>query len=68
MGKVMNICTTGVYKKKDGSESKPSWPKVGALFINDKGKMTIKLDMFPQLWLHVFEQKDKSQPKQEEEY
>jgi len=46
---VKNITVGNKYTAKDGQE-KTKWTTIGALFIKDDGKMSIKLEQIPLNW------------------
>jgi hypothetical protein len=61
------VVSTGSYTGDDGQE-KQRWMNVGAVFKNDEGRVSIKLDAIParrnetgELWLSCFEPKPRQQ-------
>jgi len=71
MSKVYDVvCSTGSYIGQDGQE-KQRWMNIGAVFKNDQGRVSIKLDAIPvrtnekgELWLSCFVPKPRKQPAQ----
>ena len=63
MGFTHDVCH-GRKFQKDGQD-KTAWTKVGAIFTNDKGQISLKLDFMPTtvdprgLWLSIFPVKAK---------
>ena len=60
---VKNIVTGQKYTTRDGQE-KTKWTTIGAMFIKDDGKMSIKLEQIPLNWdgqAQVFEREQKQQ-------
>jgi len=68
MSKVYDVCaSTGSYIGQDGQE-KQRWINIGAVFKNDEGRVSIKLDSIPvrtnekgELWLSCFVPKPRNQ-------
>ena len=52
---IKNIVIAEKYTRN--GEEKTSWNNVGRLMIKDDGKMFIKLHMYPNVILSVFDQK-----------
>ena len=63
---VKNIVVGTKYQARDGSE-KTKWQTIGACFIKDDGKMSIKLEYIPVNWdgnAQIFDREQRQAPQQ----
>jgi len=67
LSEVRDICCGKKYQNKATGEEKTQWTKVGAMFVYDDGRLSIKLDFIPVpdqngISLAVFKKKTQQRP------